>query len=381
MQSDRRAKLGFVCGCLEPGRDGVGDYVINLAKQMSGLGFTVVVIALYDKYVHTLSQGVLGNEIQYLRIPKAWGHSARREAIGSLNIAASNDWLSIQYVPYSFDDRGLPWRLLPLLRILRGEANCHFMFHELWVGLSGTTSPKRMLLRFIQRHIADRLLRQIRPAVITTTTDWYAKHLPKSVGILPLFGNMPIATVIPSAPDTAEFRTVYFGKFPESLRDFISQLLKVRELSVAQGKIARLITVGNGGPHAEAALLRAREILGDDGVEVLGRLPDLEVSAVFQRAQLGLSRVRYPLLGKSGTAISMLEHGLPLLLAGGRPEVLDDPGSLGIELGRLVFCEETGDAVPGKQPPSPRLPLIAALFDRMLADARLSASAVPRLGS
>ena len=48
-------KLVFICGSLEPGKDGVGDYVYILARELIDLGHTCLLIALNDQFLETSS--------------------------------------------------------------------------------------------------------------------------------------------------------------------------------------------------------------------------------------------------------------------------------------------------------------------------------------
>ena len=43
-------KIVFLCGSLEPGRDGVGDYTRMLAAEIIRKGHNAAIVALADKY-------------------------------------------------------------------------------------------------------------------------------------------------------------------------------------------------------------------------------------------------------------------------------------------------------------------------------------------
>jgi hypothetical protein len=52
-------KILFVCSCLEPGLDGVGDYTRRLAVELVALGHSCTLLALADGLV----QEATGSEI------------------------------------------------------------------------------------------------------------------------------------------------------------------------------------------------------------------------------------------------------------------------------------------------------------------------------
>ena len=65
-------RIAFVTSCMEPGRDGVGDYVRDLAAACVQRGHACVVTAINDRYVdqpcpQKQTSGSL--EIEVLRLP------------------------------------------------------------------------------------------------------------------------------------------------------------------------------------------------------------------------------------------------------------------------------------------------------------------------
>ena len=44
-------RIVFICGSLEPGRDGVGDYVRHLAVAVAQQGHETAAVALRDPFV------------------------------------------------------------------------------------------------------------------------------------------------------------------------------------------------------------------------------------------------------------------------------------------------------------------------------------------
>jgi hypothetical protein len=53
-QRVKRLKILFLCGSLEPGRDGVGDCVKNVAGELRIQGHQAAAIALNDGFINSL---------------------------------------------------------------------------------------------------------------------------------------------------------------------------------------------------------------------------------------------------------------------------------------------------------------------------------------
>src|SRR5690606_662431 len=100
------------------------------------------------------------------------------------------EWLSLQFVPYAFHKKGLPFGLGSQLRKIGGTTKWHIMFHELWIGMEVGASQKDVIIGIIQKYIIKKFNIEIKPKVIHSQTDLYQAQL-KSIGlkseILPLF--------------------------------------------------------------------------------------------------------------------------------------------------------------------------------------------------
>jgi len=82
-----------------------------------------------------------------------------------------------------------------------GNFRWHLMFHELWIGEEEHYSPLQRLVGVVQRRIASGF-RRLHPTVIHTSNDEYQRRLGTiglKAGVLPLFGNIPVAAEDPSA--------------------------------------------------------------------------------------------------------------------------------------------------------------------------------------
>src|SRR5690606_16837539 len=106
------------------------------------------------------------------------------------------DWLSLQFVPFSFNKKGLPLGLAGKLKKLGKDRSWHIMFHELWVGMIHTTSIRRKALSLIQRKLIKHLADTLKPNIIHTHTHIYKIKLAEKgiiASLMPLFGNIPVS--------------------------------------------------------------------------------------------------------------------------------------------------------------------------------------------
>ena len=104
-------KIVFLCGSLEPGRDGVGDYTRRLAGELLRQGQQVAVIALHDLLVNeredpmgTQQEGKL--LIPTLRLSSRLSWATRIRQASTFIKTIDPDWISLQFVPFSFHKKG-----------------------------------------------------------------------------------------------------------------------------------------------------------------------------------------------------------------------------------------------------------------------------------
>ena len=144
-------KILFVCGCMEPGKDGVGDYTRLLSAQLIRKNHEVAVIALKDYFTNSSEESeqvVEGEKVSVLRIEKS---HFQLSAIAQEYIQRFDpEWISLQYVPYSFHKKGLPLQLPGLIRKLLDGRKCHLMLHELWLGISEKSPLRQKAIGYIQ---------------------------------------------------------------------------------------------------------------------------------------------------------------------------------------------------------------------------------------
>jgi hypothetical protein len=160
-------KIAFIVSSLEPGRDGVGDYTRRLAGELIRQGHECQIVALNEKVesrkqkaenrnptsdLRLLTSGFSetqhseGTEVPCLRLPGSLGWPERTTLARKWVDAFNPDWVSLQFVPFGFQSKGLPFGLPRQLKVIIGSRPLHWMFHELWVLWRFPLSLRKRLL-------------------------------------------------------------------------------------------------------------------------------------------------------------------------------------------------------------------------------------------
>jgi hypothetical protein len=322
----------FLTGSLEPGKDGVGDYTRMLAAACTRLGVACQIVAVADRHIahastdRIASDGESGMEI--VRLPDRLSWPSRLDTADRVMKAFRPQWVSAQFVPFSFHRWGIASTLVRALPRLAGQARLHVMLHEIWVGAEG--SWRRRLMSEAQRRCVLRLCRY--PGTLVHTSNAAYQHILETHGIgarvLPLFGNIPIASggawpwlapeLAAAGCDAGDRRSawwicVLFGTLhpnwpPEPLFGRLQQAAR------DAGKRVAVISVGRlGSGEALWNVLSSR--YAESFVMLrIGEQTDGRVSEVMNAADFGIATSPYALLEKSGTAVAMFEHGLPVIV-------------------------------------------------------------------
>ncbi|MGB3618214.1 MAG: hypothetical protein WBA12_08845 [Catalinimonas sp.] len=362
-------KLVFICGSLEPGKDGVGDYTRRLAGALIRRGLTVTAVAYNDCHVTLVSPEVQHADttaVPVLRLPKALPQRGKASLVRQWIKDHAADVVSLQFVPYSFHHKGLPFEFVLHLPRMGEKVASHIMFHELWVGTTGRWSKRKRLLGFVQKQIIMKMIRDVAPALITTTIDVYRHCLhPRQTQLLPLFGNIPISsTASKDAFRRAEryLTAIHFGTFSTSRQDFANQVDYLVKLSEQENKKLFFQIAGSGGPSKEGSLRYLKSITPAVEVDDAGYVDAETASRLMLSADVGVSRSDYLNWGKSGTTAAMLEHGLPVLLRGQGPASAGRPGG---NDARFLFHDDSL-RLPSKRPPAHQLAAVAERFHSLL---------------
>ncbi len=320
-------KLVFLCSSLAPGRDGVGDYVRQLAAACAGLGHVCLLVALHDRHL-SASTAVIQRSDE-VRFSAALSWAKREKMLHDLLANFDPHWVSWQMVPYGFDPKGiLPAGFYRLAAAVQRWPN-HVMLHELWLGLAQSDRLRPRLVGALQRRKLLLFLRRLRPACLHTTNPAYQlalAHHGWPADLLPLFGNMPVLSVKPylaraelaeligpSLPAEPRWIGAIFGTIhpqwkPEQTLAFL------RAASTEARRPICLVAFGRAGAHGDRLLEQlARE---KSGIRVfpLGAHAPEKISRFIRASDFGIATHPWALIEKSGTTATLLEHGLPVLV-------------------------------------------------------------------
>jgi hypothetical protein len=311
----------FLCSSLEAGRDGVGDYARRLARECTVQGHTCALLALNDRHIDAPVESMEDDGTPLLRVASLSGD---RDHAVAFREEFAPDWISLQLVAYGLDPKGLLFAARPHLRAIIGNARLHLMLHELWLGNDAVPAWRHRAIGFLQRVSLSRLITALRPALVTTTNPVYAAQV-RTIGveadILPLCGNIPIAPDAPLPETVATFRRtgktwlgLFFGGLYREWKPepFFGQL--ARSAQAARRGVG-LVQVGNAGDEGrEIWADLKRDYASTFRFFTLGPQPAPTVSALMLAADFGIAASPWSVIGKSGSAAAMLDHGLPVIV-------------------------------------------------------------------
>lgn len=345
-------KICFLCGSIEPGKNGVGDYARRLAGELIRSGHEAYLVGLEETELNApieTEQQDEGTPVPTHRWPVSDSWKKRFEALEQLLAQTAPTHLSVQFVPYAFDPRGLPFAFSNRLLKLKTSARWHFTIHELW-HQSAEMTGKQRIISYLQSRIIRRLLRSASPAPVHTSLERYQKLLADMQvpsKCLPIFSNIQPLTTPPALIPTGEaprtqIHAAFFSQctIQPAVADFV---VAFHEDCLARGKALNIRFIGGSQAHVEAAMEALRARSGDDLIlRHTGRLDAGEVSRQLDEIDFGISPVPRHVIGKSGSTAAFLAHGKAVAIP--HTEAGESPGNIGftVEALRLaLFTEPT----------------------------------------
>ena len=327
-------RLVFLCGSLEPGRDGVGDYARRLAGEMIRRGHASLCVALHDPHVDkiiSLPQEIEGVAVPTLRLPTGISWPQRMERLRAQLAEFHPDWISLQFVPFAFQHRGICIGLGKLLAALRTKARWHFMFHELWLGLDEGASLKHRVWGALQRFAILDMQGRLRPRLISTQSEPYRTALAREnivAQILPLFSNIPrsdedgwetllkplMEKSVKMIPQRGELYLA--GVLGAVHTEWKIETVLNTLLPLAKRFHKRLVLVFLGKNNMSAAAFDELKTVLRKQADVLvtGERSGAEISQILNALDLGLATSPQQNIQKSGSVAAMQEHGLQVLV-------------------------------------------------------------------
>jgi hypothetical protein len=322
-------RILFICGSLDPGRDGVGDYTRQLASACVELGHSCLLVSICD-VVDEASQ--IG-DFQLIRRRDILHASAEQQAALQATITQwQPDWHSLQFVCFAFHPKGFVHALFSFLSVLPDGASRHIMFHELWIRQAPMMPFKLRILGLLQRLQILRAIKRWKPHQCHTSHALYHAILSEnqiSSKELPLFGNIPIAppadngvSTLLSNHKTATSVRIVIVPFSQLDRwEVLEAMTRLHALACSAELTLHIVQVGvdRNGESRWAQIKQFCEQWGWE-CDQLGPQDTTTVSQLMQVADFGMNSAHIQMCQKSGAVLSMLEHGLPVLCAGINPE-------------------------------------------------------------
>lgn len=325
-------RILFICGCLEPGKDGVGDYCRMIGDGLIQLGCEVMLLSIYDQFLLASTENTGNKEFSKLiieRISAKYSREKRFLLTQSYITEFKPIWISLQYVPFSYHKKGMDF-LLPLFFLkLKKSYNWHLMVHEPWVS-NKTLFSKVNIMSLIQKFLLKNLVRKLSPILIHTSNPYYQEILLRGgvpSKLLHLPGNIPVLQVkpdlmkmefeklgIPQESHNTWLILGIFGRIRTNV-SYISLLEDLLKTPEAADKMIAFFSIGNSGPLAEKIFAEIKEVFKERVlVHKFGHRDIAEISAFFKCLDFGIASVPCHLLGKSGAYAAMRNHGLKILL-------------------------------------------------------------------
>jgi len=410
-------RIAFLCACLEPGRDGVGDYCRRLADECVRQGHTVALVALNDPYqsedglAEEVSARIGGDgddadekknvyDVLRLGTDLPWSERVRRGAAFLRQFAP--DWLSLQFVSFGFHPKGFAWKTTDYLLALKREAGLsktartHVMVHEIWVGeLPWQRSPRRRLVGLAQKRAVLRLLARLQPAALHTTNAWYQRRLTEcgfpQTRLLPLFGNIPVGVRDENSTERAlsliseggvsiapEERPRWllcglFGLIDAGLKDALIDALITA--GRASGRTVLVASIGRKGQQGQGIW---ENLVARYGSAVrfadVGERDPVCVSHFLAEMDLCGTPVSQRVVGKSGTIAAMIDHGLPVVVTNLDPAYALPSDARSQTLIHLVsenLAPQIARGLP-RLAPEPSLPRVTQIFLQDLSAASVA---------
>lgn len=312
--NENRPGIVFLVPSLESGRDGVGDYAWRLGEALRERGWRVAWVALNDGFVD--SETYLEND-DMLRLAAGMAWSGRATALNRFIEEREFDWISLQWVGFGYEKHGLPWRLAQPIARARAGRRLHVFFHEIWLGEKPGLPLRHRLLGAAQRKLLLHALNRWQPDVMHTSNAVYREALARvgqSASILPLPGNLPIASKRADENPDGPLRIALFGSLDTDWNPipFGTALEKWGEL---HQRAVFLLSVGNQGP----GFIHWNALVGQFAgsrwlhLESTGFCEPEIASGHLLSAHVGATTKSFELLGKSGAFAALAEHGLPVI--------------------------------------------------------------------
>ena len=314
---------------LPPAIDGVGDYALNLARQLRK-----------DFNIHT--HFIVGNstwqgaaEIEGFTVSQITDNSAHT-LVNLLSSYHSSSPVLLHYVGYGYAQRGCPLWLVDGLqrwKSLYPKNNLVTMFHE--ISASGPPWTSAFWLSSLQRDLAARLTKlsdrcitskQLYADIITQISQ--GKH--NQVLFLPVFSNIGEPDKLPPDLSERQQRLVIFGGVSKRARVY-KQCQKVLDYVCQRLNIQEIYDIGTPTGITPS-------FIGKVPILEIGKQPAHKVGDILAKSIAGFSDYNPDFLAKSGIFAAYCAYRLLPINAKGSVAIID-----GIEAGKHYWVPDIFD--------------------------------------
>jgi hypothetical protein len=310
-------RILFICGSLELGKDGVGDYTRRLAALLTKKGHQCFLLGVMDKFVSSTeieNQVEDSIKVKSLRLPYQNGYKNNFLEAKSWLHEIEPDWVSLQYVPFSFNSKGLAPYLSKYFFELIHPYRVHVMFHELWVGMNTESSFKLKIWGKAQKLLIKSFVKSTSPRVISTQSSLYLFWLEQMgirANLLPLISNIP-KTLNNNVRDNLNvLRFVVFGNihYGAPVKEFAKDL----QLYLAEfDKSAEIHFIGKCGSEVDIWMIEFTACGFE--TKIWGMQDVATISKLMSNCDFGIVATPSLLIEKSGSFAALKEHGLPIVV-------------------------------------------------------------------
>ncbi|MGJ3241826.1 MAG: hypothetical protein ACFE0O_02545 [Opitutales bacterium] len=291
---------------------GVADYGFHLAEAIRRKGVRVTRVGLHDRAIEQP-----GRDGDDLRLPAGMSWGERGRLFTDYWAEDPPDAVSLQFVPYGFQNKGLPFALASLLGSVDLPTVRHVMFHEIWIGAARPSPWKDRGIGFLQRLAIARLLNRFRPTCVHSHAEPYRRLLEPLAGTvqsLPLFSNIPVAPpdgLTCPAKDQVPDTVGIFSRLPPEC-DLLPFLHSYQRALTAVDRTGRIRWLGFANPEAfplETWQQAAPRVSWD----IVGPRTEAELPDDLAGCQLAIAGVPLALWEKSGVVAAWRAAGVPVL--------------------------------------------------------------------
>ena len=236
-------RILFITNNLPPFVDGVGDYTYNLAREFAKHGHEVHVVCRNKEEIRDEYE-----DIHVAKIVRKWNRQAGKE-IAEYIRENGIEVVSLQYVPYAYHPKGLPYGLISAVEeIKKTVARLMVFCHEVSVEFFNVSLKKRIyekLMRYVSKNILQKA------DCMATSLVHYRTMMEglgcKHVGVIPIASNIPerqyskqetLELKYQIASD-GEFVVSFFGK-----RDSVTSMKAIQELR-SEGISIKMLLIGS----------------------------------------------------------------------------------------------------------------------------------------